>query len=176
MSCYSLVQLFELFIWNWSHLWAVMKPCWPSADSFFDGVCHWSACLIMPNASRLQLCRSSESLDLRAQNGSSLPTCLYGGGWWERSMRSIKSSLKKSVCRKSLIRTELKTALLEIEGMLNSRPLTFVADDAVRPLTPSHFLVGRAMFSKADMSPEVPDINSDDLRLPLNYRNELLEK
>ena len=93
-------------------------------------------------------------------------------------MRSIKSSLKKSVCRKSLIRTELKTALLEIEGMLNSRPLTFVADDqdAVRPLTPSHFLVGRAMFSKADMSPEVPDINSDDLRLPLNYRNELLEK
>ena len=41
---------------------------------------------------------------------------------------------------------ELNTLLLEIEGTLNNRPLTYVYDNVhIEPLTPSHLLHGRRM-------------------------------
>ena len=74
------------------------------------------------------------------------PKSPWWGGWWERLVRSVKSALKKSVGSKSLTRSELDTTLVEIEACVNSRPLTFVGDevDALEPLTPSHFLLGRS--------------------------------
>lgn len=41
---------------------------------------------------------------------------------------------------------ELLTALVEVEMVLNSRPLTVVsAEDLEEPLTPSHLMVGRRL-------------------------------
>ena len=64
------------------------------------------------------------------------------GGWWERLIQVVKCSLKKTIGRTSLTFTELHTVLLEIEGAINERPLTYVSDevDSVAPLTPAHFL------------------------------------
>lgn len=64
------------------------------------------------------------------------------GGWWERLIQIVKRSLKKSIGRTSLTWNELHTVLLEIEGAINERPLTYVSDvvNSVTPLTPAHFL------------------------------------
>lgn len=64
------------------------------------------------------------------------------GGWWERMIQCVKRSLRKVVGRTSLTWSELFTVLLEIEGHINERPLTYVSDDvdSVSPLTPAHFL------------------------------------
>ena len=64
------------------------------------------------------------------------------GGWWERMIQCVKRSLRKVVGKTSLTWSELFTVLLEIEGHVNERPLTYVSDDvdSVSPLTPAHFL------------------------------------
>ena len=50
--------------------------------------------------------------------------------------------------RARLYYDELLTVLIEIEGILNSRPLTFLsAEDMDKPLTPSHFLCGRRILT-----------------------------
>ena len=73
------------------------------------------------------------------------PRSPWWGGWWERLVRSVKSSLRKTLGTKSLPRAELETALHEVEACVNSRPLTFLGDetDDVAPLTPSCFLIGQ---------------------------------
>ncbi|KRX14238.1 hypothetical protein T07_4968 [Trichinella nelsoni] len=68
------------------------------------------------------------------------------GGYWERLVRSVKTALRKVLGRTSLDEEELATVLCGIEAQVNARPLTFVGDDIsyLNPLTPSHFLIGRA--------------------------------
>jgi len=74
-----------------------------------------------------------------------LPKSPWWGGWWERLIQTVKRSLKKTVGNKWLTKIELETTLCEIEACVNCRPLTFVGDniDCSKPLTPSHFLLGR---------------------------------
>ena len=64
------------------------------------------------------------------------------GGWWERMVQTVKRSLRKVVGRSTLHRTELLTVLLEIEGAVNERPLTYVSDapGSFSPLRPADFL------------------------------------
>ena len=73
------------------------------------------------------------------------PRAPWWGGWWERLVGSVKSALRKSLGRQRLCWRELETILHEVEGCINSRPLTFVGDgpESDRQLTPAHFLVGR---------------------------------
>ena len=70
----------------------------------------------------------------------------WWGGYWERSVRSVKSCLKKAVGRSSLNFEELRTLMVEIESTLNNRPLTYLyADDEgpSYPLTPADLIYGR---------------------------------
>ncbi|XP_044165233.1 uncharacterized protein LOC122949165 [Acropora millepora] len=74
----------------------------------------------------------------------------WWGGFWERLVRSIKKPLKKILGRSTLSFDELCTVLVEIEGVINSRPLTYVYDDIESisyPLTPSDLIYGRRITS-----------------------------
>ena len=88
----------------------------------------------------------------------------------------MKSSLKKALGRRRLSRQELETLLHEIECCVNARPLTFVGDtlDSGRPLTPSHFLLGRSSpYTKVDVNLNMPP--SDPVEL-LESQEELLKE
>ena len=59
-------------------------------------------------------------------------------------MRSIKKPFKKILGRSTLSFDELRTVLVEIEGVVNSRPLTYLYDESISyPLTPSDLIYGR---------------------------------
>ena len=70
------------------------------------------------------------------------------GGFWERLIGLTKTTLKKVLGRTSINLATLQTIIVEIEAMLNDRPLTFVSSDLDdEPLTPSHLLYGRRITS-----------------------------
>ena len=105
------------------------------------------------------------------------PASPWWGGWWERLVRSIKLSLKKSFHLKSLLREELVTSVTEIEAFINSRPLTYISDDLHdKPLTPSHFLIGRpAGYLPKVVNPDTP-FEDQDLRNLYSSRQQVMEK
>lgn len=77
--------------------------------------------------------------------------CPWEGGIWERLVRSVKRCLLKVVGRAIVAFIELSTIIIEIEGIINSRPLTYVFDDTegiTFPLTPSHLLNGRNLLQE----------------------------
>ena len=72
----------------------------------------------------------------------------WWGGFWERLVRSVKNCLKNSVGRSLLDFEELRTLMVEIEAVINNRPLTYMYDDEngiTYPLTPSDPIYGRQL-------------------------------
>ena len=70
----------------------------------------------------------------------------WWGGYFERLVGSVKSCLRKVLGNARLSLDELNTTLLEVEGILNSRPLTYIYDEiGYEPLTPNHLLHGRRL-------------------------------
>ena len=68
----------------------------------------------------------------------------WWGGFFERLIGTMKRALRK-VLRKNakLTYDELLTNLVEVEGVINSRPLTYEYDETdVGVLTPSHLIFG----------------------------------
>jgi len=79
----------------------------------------------------------------------------WWGGFWERMVQTVKRSLRKVIGRATLQVDELNTLLIEVEAIVNSRPLTFVYDDTEGvsyPLTPSHLINGRRLASSPSAS------------------------
>jgi len=57
---------------------------------------------------------------------------------------------------------EIRTLLIEIEGTLNNRPITYVYDDVhIQPLTPSHLLHGRRL-DHIEESLDFSDVDKDE--------------
>ena len=80
-----------------------------------------------------------------------VPRAPWWGGVFERLVHSTKRCLRKVLGQAKFSHDELLTALVEIEKVLNSRPLTYIsADDLDEPLTPSHLLIGRRLMSYPD--------------------------
>ncbi|GFU99607.1 integrase catalytic domain-containing protein [Trichonephila clavipes] len=71
------------------------------------------------------------------------------GGLWEASVKSIKYHLRRVVSGSNLTYEEFLTVCIQIEGILNSRPLCPLSSnsDDLNALTPAHFLIGRSMTS-----------------------------
>ena len=77
----------------------------------------------------------------------------WWGGDFERMIQNAKRSLRMTLRNAKLDYDELHTILVEVEGTLNSRPLTFVSsDDVEEPLTPYHLFYGRRILSLTDFS------------------------
>ena len=69
----------------------------------------------------------------------------WWGGFWERMVRSVKDLLRRSNGRACLAYDELEASLIEIESVINARPLNYIgegADDPL-PITPNQFLNNR---------------------------------
>lgn len=80
-----------------------------------------------------------------------LPKAPWWGGVFERLIRSTKRCLRKIIGQARLTYDELQTATVEVEAVLNSRPLSYVSmDNLEEPLTPSHLLTGRRILSLPD--------------------------
>ncbi len=73
------------------------------------------------------------------------PAAPYFGGVWEREVRSVKSALYTTVGTQSVPEAVLLTVLLEVEAILNSKPLGYVSSDVADtdPVTPNSLLMGR---------------------------------
>ncbi|GFW56335.1 integrase catalytic domain-containing protein [Trichonephila clavipes] len=73
----------------------------------------------------------------------------WWGGLYERMMRSVKVALQKTLGRSSLTTEQLLAVLNEIEGMIISRPITYVGSETEEsiPLTPAHFTRGKRITS-----------------------------
>ena len=70
------------------------------------------------------------------------------GGFFERMIKSVKQCLKKLIGNARLSFDEMLTILVEVEGTLNSRPLTYDDDNpSEEVLTPSHLIHGRRIHS-----------------------------
>ena len=77
-----------------------------------------------------------------------------------RRFRSISETYeeisRKTLGNAHLTYEELETVLVETEGILNSRPLTFVYDEITEPpLTPSCLVIGRRLLDQTAISSEV---------------------
>ncbi|GFX39291.1 integrase catalytic domain-containing protein [Trichonephila clavipes] len=78
------------------------------------------------------------------------PSSPHFRGIWESGIRSVKFHLKRVLGETILTFEELTILLTQIEGLLNSRPLSYVNDsdiECISTLTPSHFLTGDVLLS-----------------------------
>ena len=75
----------------------------------------------------------------------------WWGGVFERMVKSTKRCLRKTIGQSRFSFDELQTIIIEIEGIINSRPISYLdSDDVEEPLTPSHLLVGRRLLTLPD--------------------------
>ncbi|XP_066964324.1 uncharacterized protein [Macrobrachium rosenbergii] len=70
---------------------------------------------------------------------------LFFGAVWERLIGLLKSCLKKIVGQALLSFEELTSILVELEGIINDRPLSYMPGDLnqLEILTPNHLSLGR---------------------------------
>ncbi|XP_055713132.1 uncharacterized protein LOC129807708 [Phlebotomus papatasi] len=75
------------------------------------------------------------------------PGAPHQGGLWEAAVRSFKHHFSRIVGTVSLTYEELNTVVIQIEAVLNSRPLVAITDDPRDPtsLTPGDFLTWGAL-------------------------------
>ena len=67
------------------------------------------------------------------------------GGLWEFLVGLTKQAIRKTLGRAFILHQQLHTIVVEIKGMMNDRPLTYVHSDPQdpQPLPPAHLLYGR---------------------------------
>ena len=74
----------------------------------------------------------------------------WWGGFFERLVKSTKHCLKKSLATARVTYEELHTIVVETEGILSSRPLTYVSDEMRDSLTPAQLVIGRRLLSSRE--------------------------
>eukprot|EP00794_Sanderia_malayensis_P004267 gene4267-biopygen3471 len=87
----------------------------------------------------------------------------WWGGYFERLVGTVKRCLRKVLGNARLTLDELNTVLLEIESIVNGRPLTYLYDEIdSEPLTPFHLLFGRKLLMLAQNLDLDIDCNDED--------------
>ena len=88
------------------------------------------------------------------------PSSPWMGGALESFVKVTKSALKSVTNNQLIWERQLITTLVQIEGTVNSQPLTSISDDTdnFTVLTPNHFTSGRSLNTQC-----VVDINEKDI-------------
>ena len=90
----------------------------------------------------------------------------WWGGFFERMIQSMKRCLKKTIGKAKLTYDELLTVLIEVEAIINSRPLSYVSSkDLDEPLTPSHMLCGHHILSLPDGTVATENNTDEDFQV-----------
>lgn len=99
------------------------------------------------------------------------PSAPHFGGKWEAAVKSTKFNLLRTIGDSILTYEELSTVLIQIEAVLNSRPLCPLSDDVedYTALIPGHFLIGEALST-------IPEINLSDQPLSRLSRWQILRQ
>ncbi len=71
------------------------------------------------------------------------PGAPHFGGAWEREVKSVKQALNVVLKDQTMTETLLRTVFIEVEGILNAKPLGYVSSDVsdLDPVTPSILLI-----------------------------------
>ncbi|XP_043862280.1 uncharacterized protein LOC122756522 [Drosophila santomea] len=77
------------------------------------------------------------------------PRSPHFGGLWEAAVKSAKTRLLRAVGNAKLTTDELSTHLVEVEALLNSRPIASPGNDHNdgEALTPGHLLIGQPLIT-----------------------------
>ena len=95
-----------------------------------------------------------------------LPKTPWAGGFFERLIKSVKRCFRKLLNVLKVDYEDLVTILVEIQQVINNRPLTYNYNDVdSEPLTPNHLIFGRRL-----------DINYFNENSTLVGMNQFLEK
>ncbi|XP_075167651.1 uncharacterized protein LOC142239762 [Haematobia irritans] len=99
------------------------------------------------------------------------PRAPHFGGLWEAAVKSAKHLLVRSMGTASLTYEEFETVIVEVEAILNSRPLTPMSSDPsdLTALTPGHFLIGEPLTTPIDSE-------ADSRKISLLSRWELVSR
>ena len=102
----------------------------------------------------------------------------WWGGMWERLIRSVKTLMKRKLGRAFLHFDELSTALVQVEGIINSRPLSFVYSEPgePEPISPNDILIGKknTVLSPVCEIAEPVDDSEEGIRRRIKHKNALV--
>ena len=94
-----------------------------------------------------------------------VPRASWWGGFFEIMVKLVKRCLKKVIGNAHITYEELETVVIEIEGVLNSRPLAYLYDDiSEEPLTPSTLVIGHRLLTQSQFQ-NVTDLESSKTSL-----------
>lgn len=94
-----------------------------------------------------------------------IPLASHMGGLYEAGIKSVKALLKRQLCNAKLTYELMYTLLVQVEGILNSRPLCSISDSPndLEYLTPAHFAIGSAITDLPE--PNMLDMNDKRLNM-----------
>jgi hypothetical protein len=105
------------------------------------------------------LCKNEDSIsqklaDQRIEWSFITPRAPHTGGIYESQIKQVKLLLKKCLMSHVLNYESMYTVLVQIEAILNSRPLFPMSDHPhdLEPLTPAHFLIHQPILTLPDPS------------------------
>jgi len=90
-----------------------------------------------------------------------LPRAPHHGGLWEAAVKIAKRHLNKITKDAHLTYEGLETLLVQIEAILNSRPITLISSDPkdLGFLTPGHFIIGAPLTAYPEENLEEVPVN-----------------
>ena len=104
-----------------------------------------------------------------------LPASPWWGGFYERLVKSVKTSLKKILGKSLISFEELQTVLCDVETVINTRPLVYHSEeDLDEVLTPSHLMYGVDNTRREKLADFPADLQKADVVRRVKYIRTLL--